>query len=73
MSLACDIGETHYRAGRFGEALAAYERSLSRLHDPHLMPGWWAYVGLLLAMALHDTGDWAGADAVLTPGARPRL
>ena len=66
MSLACDIGETHYRAGRFREAIDAYERSLARLHDPHLMPGRWAYVSLLVAMARHDTGDWEAADSVLS-------
>jgi len=66
MSIDCDIGETHYRAGRLHEAVGAYERSLGRLHDPQLTPRWWAYVSHLLAIALHDAGDWGRADAVLS-------
>jgi DNA-binding CsgD family transcriptional regulator len=66
MTIDCDIGENYYRAGRFQDAMAVHESSLVRLHDPHVMPRWWAYVSLLLAMAQHAAGEWIRADAVLS-------
>ena len=53
------VAQTHYRLGRYEEAIPLLREELGDTSGIYRLPP-----GALLAISLHQVGDWAGADSV---------